>query len=255
MRNLSLAIVALAPILVVSGCGAPDQGHGGGSNDMSVAVMAMPDFSLAPTKCSPTDTLNDGATCGASNTCPSGQQAVIIGGTCKCFTGCDPTQPTTCPCDRACSMLSFPDGGSGNGACLPANGPGERCFTNASGVPYGHGFCQQGYDCTPIDQAKMFRYCLYQCSGSSGVCPQQTECDVLQGLNAYVCNPIHDTMSKALGAACTPATDSCVFGALCDPTSMTCKTQCDGPNATCASGTTCQAVTDPAMRIAGYVCK
>ena len=244
----------------VAGCGT-DEGHGGGGmQDMSVAVGPSPDmvFLKPPMMCSMTDNLGDGMACTNGNMCPTGQRAVLFGGSCKCFTTCDTNNQATCPCDRFCDSLTVPDGGSAGGACLPANTPGERCFKNANGVPYGNGICQQGTACVRSDQAGTFRYCMYLCpGGQNSSCPMQTQCepliDPVTGNHiSDVCALQHAPTAKMLGDACSTATDSCVLGALCDGT--TCKTQCDGPMASCPSGTTCTAVTD-GSRTYGYVCK
>jgi hypothetical protein len=249
--------ILLASALGLCGCGQPTQEHGGGGPpDLSIPpVVTPPDMLAPPTKCSPTDNLGDSQACGTNPLCPSGQAAVNIKGACKCFVTCDAAHQATCPCDRFCTMLTSPapDGGAAGAACLPANGPGERCFTDANGNPYGNGICQQGTACIRTDAAGMFRYCDYLCFGSNSQCPQQTACDPVFGSMPFnVCDVQHAPTPKALGAACTIGTDVCALGAVCDGT--TCKPECDGPKGpACASGT-CTAVTDGA-RIVAYVCK
>jgi hypothetical protein len=66
---------------------------------------------------------------------------------------------------------------------------------------------------------------------------------------AYVSGP---NGNKDLGQACTPASDVCKAGQLCDGM---CRAQCDGPGAACATGT-CTEVDDTASgKVIGYVCK
>jgi hypothetical protein len=162
--------------------------------------------------------------------------------------------PALCPCDRFCSTANVitPDGGMPSAACLPANGAGERCGTDATGMPYGHGICAQGLGCFSYDAPGTTRYCNYICFGQNSMCPQQTACDIMMGtMPFYACDVQHIPNPKALGAACTLGTDVCASGAVCDGT--TCKPQCDGPQGVCANGS-CTAVMD-GMRIVAYVCK
>jgi hypothetical protein len=252
--------IVLASALGLVGCG-DTQEHGGGvQQDMSVPNMGgtVPDMAKPAAKCNPMDTLGDGKPCGANAACPGGQTPVTIKGACVCLTNCDPSHQAQCPCDRFCSTVGaiVPDGGTLGGACLPANGPGERCGNDPAGNPYGNGICEQGTACFSSDTGGLSqgtqRYCFYICFGQNSTCPQQTACDTQMGSMPFnACDIQHQPMGKALGAACTIGTDVCALGGVCDGT--TCKPQCDGPKGTCASGT-CTAVND-GMRIVGYVCK
>jgi hypothetical protein len=249
----SAIFVACAIGLV--GCG-DTQEHGGGVQDMSVPNMgggSGPDMAKAVPKCSATDNLGDGKPCGANAACPSGQTSVNVKGACVCYANCDIAHQAQCPCDRFCSLAGaiVPDGGTLGGACLPGNGPGERCGTDPGGNPFGHGICQQGTGCFASDTMGQQSYCVYICFGQNSMCPQQTACDIMQGSMPFYGCDVQHLNGKALGAACTIGTDNCALGGICDGT--TCKPQCDGPNATCASGT-CTAITD-GMRIVGYACK
>jgi hypothetical protein len=254
----SVAFFALVVVVACSAafvaCGDNTQQHGGGSMDMAMVLPAPgPDMSPAPAKCNPVDNLTDlpclsGGGCGDIGTTP-----VLIGGVCKCYKDC--TLQPDCPCDRFCDPVSRADAGAG-AVCLPGNGPGERCGLDASGTPHGHGLCQQGLACIASDTAKTFEYCMYLCFGSDSICPEETQCDYVPGPTPFnVCNILHQGASvKMLGDTCVIGTDVCALGSLCDGT--TCKTQCDGPSATCAAGTSCTAITDTRlMKILGYVCK
>ena len=247
MRNTRM-LWSLVAALAVAGCG-DDAQHGGGIRDMSVPDMTARDLGIPPA-CSPTDPMNDGSPCSAG--CPSGTIGVNLGGSCKCYDSC--TTDTQCSCNRLCDPVSFADAGAG-AACLPGNGPGERCGANGSGGVYGNGFCGQLTVCVNADAAKMFRYCNYKCE-SQADCPAETFCQPLydsQGntignVCAYNSGP---NGNKDLGQTCT-SSDVCKGGQLCDGT---CLLQCDGPGATCATGS-CTVVNDTASgKIIGYVCK
>jgi hypothetical protein len=133
------------------------------------------------------------------------------------------------------------------GACLAANGPGERCGETGVTDKNADG-CAQGLLCINADDPGMFRYCNYDCTGNLP-CPIQTACLQLTGVPTMAC--VYDSIAGGVapGAACKP-NDSCQTGYLCDGT---CKPQCDRAGATCASGT-CTAITD-GSRTVGYVCK
>jgi hypothetical protein len=250
MRTTSL-IAALVAGFAVAGCGSDDAQHGGGA-DMAVPDMTARDL-LIPTACSPTDPMNDGTACSAG--CPAGTSGVNLpSGACKCLSNCS-TDPE-CSCNRYCATLSKPDAGVVGKACVPGNSPGERCGSDASGAPYGLRACGQLTVCVNADAAKMFRYCNYKCE-SQADCPAQTTCQVLFDSTG---NPIGNVCAfnsgpngnKDLGQPCT-LSDVCKTGQLCDGSN--CLVQCDGPGATCVSGT-CTVVNDTAGgRIIGYVCK
>lgn len=244
MRIFCVLTIALA----LAGCG-DDAQHGGGAQDLSVPDMTARDFSV-PLACSPTDPMNDGSSCAAG--CPSGTIGVNLNGSCKCYDTC--TTDTQCSCNRLCDPVSFVDAGAG-AACLPGNDPGTRCGRDASGAPFGNVFCGQLAVCVNADQAQMFRYCNYKCVAQPD-CPAQTVCQTytdsqgnpLGNVCAYTSGP---NGNKDLGQTCT-ATDTCKTGQLCDGT---CLPQCDGPGATCATGT-CTVVNDTASgKVIGYVCK
>ncbi len=254
MRGTWLAL-AFAAGLAVAGCGSDDAMHG------AVPDMAVPDLARAtgdmtpPVACNPKDPMTDGTACPSTGPCPSGQTAVNFGGSCKCFQTC--TTNPECSCNRLCDPLTLNDASAG-AACLPGNSPGERCGRNPNGTPaFGVPFCGQLTACVNADQAQMFRYCSYRCTSQTD-CPAQTTC------KPYFTNGQPDGLvcaynsgpngNKNLGDACTAA-DVCKTGLLC---AGTCLPQCDGPGATCASGT-CTLVTDggdmASGKIIGYVCK
>lgn len=250
--RITCIIAALCAAFAVAGCGSDDAQHGGGGADMAVPDMTARDL-LIPTACSPTDPMSDGSPCSAG--CPAGTSGVNLPtGECKCLTNC--TVDAECSCNRYCAKLSKPDAGLVGMACVPGNTPGERCGTNGSGMPYGLKSCGQLTVCVNADAAQMFLYCNYKCETQAD-CPAQTICQALFDKNnnpignvcAYTAGP---NGTKDLGQACTPATDVCKTGQLCDGT---CLPQCDGPGATCATGT-CTVVNDTATgRVIGYVCK
>ena len=101
----------------------------------------------------------------------------------------------------------------------------------------------------------MFRYCNYKCL-SQADCPAQTNCQADlrfdgQSDRQRVRVQLGTERQQDLGQACT-ASDTCKTGQLCDGT---CLSQCDGPGATCATGT-CTIVNDTASgKTIGYVCK
>ena len=116
----------ILPLLVVA-CD-QDSGNPGNGNDLSVVVLH--DFAVtgdltAPNMCSTVDPMSDGQACPMTG-CPSGTIAVGAGAECHCWQKCDPAAPTSCPCDRRCAQLVSGDAGIVGGACLLANGPGER---------------------------------------------------------------------------------------------------------------------------------
>jgi hypothetical protein len=235
----------LVVALVVVGC---DQDAGKpGVNDLSVALrhdLAVAGDLSAPSACNPVDPMSDGQACGTG--CAAGTFGVTVSSGCHCFQKCDPLYPTTCPCDRRCATLVSGDAGVVGGACLKANGPGERC--GQSGVSGDNALgCAQGLYCVNADDAAMFRYCVYDCATAS--CPIQTSCLTLVGGAGKACAFDSVTGGLAPGATCQP-NDSCQTGYLCDGT---CKPQCDRAGATCATGT-CTALSDGA-RVVGYVCK
>ncbi len=251
MRSTWLCTALLAGF-AVAGCGSDDTQPGNGSPDMSVPDMSGGDMT-PPTACSPTDPMNDGTSCAAPGGCPAGTIGVNLGGTCKCFDKC--TTDTECSCNRLCDPLRLDDASAG-AACLPGNQPGERCGHDPTTMaPFGNVFCGQLAICVNADAAQQFHYCNYKC-GSQADCPAQTTCqplmdsmgNVIGNVCAYNSGP---NGNKDLGQACT-ASDVCKTGQLC---AGTCATQCDGPGATCASGT-CTRVDDPASgKIIGYVCQ
>ena len=218
--------------------------------------MAVPDLALAdlalPTACNPVDNMGDGTPCSAG--CGGNTTGVNFGGSCKCYAKC--TQNVECACDRLCDPLTRNDASAG-AACLPANQPGERCGSDPStGVLFGYGFCSQLTACINADPTQMQRYCNYKCVAQSD-CPAETTCqqyfdgqgNVLGMACGYDSNA---SGNKDLGQACTPPTDKCKTGQLCDGV---CRTQCDGPNGTCVTGS-CTRLDDAASgKVIGYVCK
>ena len=250
--RITCIIAALCAAFAVAGCGSDDAQHGGGP-DMAVPDMTARDM-LIPTACSPTDPMSDGSPCSAG--CPAGTSGVNLPtGECKCLTNC--TADAECSCNRYCAKLSRPDAGLVGQACVPGNAPGERCGLDGSGMPpYGLKSCGQLTVCVNADAAQDFLYCNYKCETQAD-CPAQTICQALfdkdnnpiGNVCAYTAGP---NGTKDLGQACTPATDVCKTGQLCDGT---CLPQCDGPGAACATGT-CTVVNDTATgRVIGYVCK
>lgn len=244
---MRLTWVAIA-LAVLGGCG--DDGQSSGGFDLGVPDLAAHDM-LVPTSCSPTDPMTDGTLCGAG--CPANTIGVNVGGSCKCYSTC--TTDPECSCNRLCDPVSRPDAGVVASACLPGNEPGTRCGRDASNQPFGNIFCGQLTTCVNADQARLYRYCSYKCTTQAD-CPAQTTCQPLMNSSgntignvcAYSSGP---NGNKDLDMPCA-AGDVCKSGQLCD---VTCKLQCDGPGATCATGS-CQRVDDPATgRVVGYVCK
>jgi len=239
-------VAALVAGIAVAGCGAG--AHPGGGADLSVPDMSARDL-MTPTSCSPTDPMNDGTSCAAPGGCPSGTIAVNLDGTCKCFTTCS-TDPE-CSCNRLCDHLTLHDASAG-AACLPGNDPGVRCGRDATtNAPFGNAVCRQLTTCVNADAANVFRYCNYKCS-SQADCPAQTTCQALTDGSGNVCAyNSGPNGNKDLGQTCTNS-DTCKAGQLC---AGVCALQCDGPGATCATGT-CTRVDDPASgKVIGYVCK
>jgi hypothetical protein len=162
-----------------------------------------------------------------------------------------------CACDRRCDALISSDGGTAGKACLPGNAPGTRCGKDAAtGALFGSGICQQTFQCVAADQAKLFRYCLYECNGQAD-CPAQTTCRVLFDSSGNAIGNVcaidsGDLGNKDLGQVCVVGVDTCKTGQLCDGV---CRPQCDGPGATCARGA-CTLLLDTAkQKVIGYVCK
>src|SRR5262249_3948155 len=121
--------------------------------------------------------------------------------------------------------------------------------------PFGNVFCGQLALCVNADPAGMYRYCNYKCTMPSQ-CPADTTCvqvvdsmgNPIGNVCAYTSGP---NGNKDLGQACGP-TDTCKTGQLCD---TVCRAQCNGPGASCASGT-CTRLDDTASgKVIGYVCK
>lgn len=247
MRMTWLAIAVGASLAFV-GCG--DDTQHGGAVDMGIPDLSASSGDMTvPTSCNPTDNMGDGQSCAMP--CPSGTIAVNLAGTCKCYATCN-TNPE-CACDRLCDPITVNDAGAG-GACLPGNLPGTRCGRDMNGTAFGNVFCGQLTLCVNADPNLQFRYCNWKCNTQAD-CPFQTAC-VAYTVNGQpagnVCAYISNANStKALGDACDPTKDACQVGQLCDGSN--CRTQCDGPGATCATGT-CTAVND-GTRTVGYVCK
>jgi len=255
MRNLawlSLAIFAF-------GCGSSENTSVDGGHDSAVQLDGgARDFDTdgdgsAPGACNPIDPKTDGPDC-SKEACPSGTIGVGLNGGCTCLLACTPGADTECPCDRRCITLTSGDMGVVGGACLAGNGAGERCGTDTSGMPFGHGLCAQNLTCA--GDASGNAYCLWNCGGQSD-CPVQTSCSPITNQNQMVvgmaCTYNAGASGVASGSACDPAGQACITANLCD---TTCKPQCDGPGASCASGT-CTALTDAAKggKLIGYVCK
>jgi hypothetical protein len=244
MRPIWLAVA----LVTLGGCG--DEVEHGGGMDLAVPDLAMRDM-VTPLQCDPVDPMNDGAPC--TGGCSMTTIGVNVGGSCKCYTRC--STDTECSCNRLCDPVSLPDAGVVASACLPANAPGTRCGRDSNNQPFGSVFCSQLTTCVNADAARVYRYCNYKCVAQAD-CPAQTTCQALMdnmgnligSVCAYNSGP---NGNKDVGEACG-ATDTCKTGQLCD---TTCKLQCDGPGATCASGT-CQRLDDPGSgRVIGYVCK
>jgi hypothetical protein len=195
--------------------------------------------------------MNDMKPCGTMG-CPAGQTCIDLGGDAgaQCFLSCDPNNQGTCPCDRACGQLTGPDGGPAGGGCFPENMVGERCNST-----FGAGGCAQNLICFS-SAGTTNQYCLPYCKANSD-CPAHTGCvQIVEQLPdggqmpvAMACAYDYGPGGKAIGSTCG-ATDMCISASLCDGT---CLPQCDGPGATCATGT-CTAVVEGTSTI-GYVCK
>lgn len=246
MRSTSLALA----LFVVAGCGNNDAQHGGGSHDLAVPDMSMPDL-LAPLACNPVDSMTDGTPCAAG--CPAGTIGVNLAGSCKCYVKCQ-TNPE-CSCNRLCDPLTLNDASAG-AACLPGNLPGRACGRDASGNPVGNVFCGQLAVCIGASATATVKYCNYKCR-SQNDCPLETSCqqyfDGMGNPLGFVCGyDSGPTGNKDLGQACTPPTDKCKTGQLCDGV---CRVQCSGPGAPCPSGS-CTELDDPAtQKVIGWVCK
>jgi hypothetical protein len=246
-----LGLVALS--VTVVGCTEPNNGNGA---DLAVpADLAGVDLT-APSLCNPVDPMTDGQSC-ASAACPAGTIGVNQGGTCTCYTKCDPGQHQQCSCNRLCITLTStnPDGGVIGGGCLPSNTPGERCGVDGNNMPlFNRGICAQNLTCAGPTMGKA--YCLYNC-GSIADCPAQTQCvQIMDNMGMVIgmaCQYVSGAAGVAPGQACTVPGQPCITGHLCDGT---CKLQCDGVGATCPGGTTCTKLTDAAStKTTGYVCK
>lgn len=253
----ALACIAMFCMACSSGAGAlsPDGGVADGPGpDLGNAApdLAKPPTPLIPAStgsCDPTVVASDGqacsAGCGANALCAGYDSATL-----KCYAVCDPATANSCPCGRRCTPITKPDG-STTSACLPANGPGERCGNDAGGNVYGYPNCADGLTCAG---SPSLRYCVYSGCMTSNDCPQQTTCTAVvsnQMVSSLACWYNSDAMGKAIGSACTLA-DFCVTGSLCDGT---CRKTCNGPgDASCAATETCAALKDGA-KVIGYVCK
>jgi hypothetical protein len=242
----------LAAAVALFGCGQHASAGGDGGADLrSTLGDAFPFDLAAPATCPSVDPMDDGQPCGMG--CPTGLLPVSgADGSCRCYRICDPDRPTTCPCSRRCAPLLSSDGGVAGGACLYANGPGQRCGLDPSGKPYGNAGCPQGLACVNEDAAGLYRYCVYGCAAQN-VCPVETSCLPLasggMALGMACALDSSDTGSRGVGQTCG-GVETCRTGSLCD---TTCKPQCDGPLAPCASGS-CTALVD-GTRTVGYVCK
>jgi hypothetical protein len=228
------------------------------NKDMTMMMMNMGDMSMPAAMCQP-DPMMDGMQC-INNGCPQGLIAVgDQNGTCHCWYTCTPDVPNSCPCGRNCNKLfMMTDAGnvpSPTGACLHANGAGERCGEDANKMPFHYGNCQDGTLCVNEDQAGMYAFCMYKCTNKPGDCPAETTCLGLQMGGSVCAIQSSDQTNLKLGDACT-AQDVCPVNSLCDGT---CKPGCNGPwdKTTCMNNTTCTAISDPKTndKIAGYVCK
>ena len=215
--------------------------HGG--FDLSAVVdLAAPADLVVPVACNPVDDHSDGQSCSATLACPAGTIAVALGGACRCYWRC--SLDVECPCDRTCDALTASDGGAAGGACLPGNAAGTRCGQDASGALIGNGLCAQGLSC--IDADSTHRYCAYGCTSASD-CPAQTMCLPLSNQSsacALVAGP------APANAPCAAPNNDCVDGQLCVGT---CKPQCDGPGAACATGSCTALLFD--NQVIGYVCE
>jgi hypothetical protein len=240
-------------VILCAGCG---DGTGGTDPDMSAAAdLTVTGNSDLGNACSPTDPMTDQQDCTASTAvCSTSTVPVILpGGACRCLYKCDPAAPTTCPCSRRCLTLTAGDAGVIGGGCYPANGPAERCGANMAGMPFGKGTCAQNLSCAGRSNGPAF--CLYQCN-STADCPRQTQCaPITNGMGMMIglaCQYLYGAAGKAPGEACQP-TDACQENHVCDGT---CKPQCDGPGATCASGT-CTALTDQdkGNKVIAWICR
>src|SRR5262249_37521305 len=134
---------ALAACFV--GCGGSSSSTDLGVDQARPADLAVPldlygvDLARGVGACRP-DPMGDQQS-GPTMTGPMGEGGVSFQGSCQCFYGCTPGAPDQCYCNRFCDPLCTPaDGGcqpNGTGACLPSNGPGERCASDSAGKPYG----------------------------------------------------------------------------------------------------------------------
>jgi hypothetical protein len=221
--------------------GSPDlaQAPAGGGNDLAVQPVVT---SMCTTPISDGQACSTG--CGTGMLC-AGYTAATVG----CYKQCDPNAPA-CPCGRRCTVIMKPDNTTA-GACLPANGPGERCGTDPGGMPYGTGNCQQGLAC--VGGGAGSRYCVGPCMTSED-CPAQTTCEATVAgmmVAGTVCWYNSQPTGKPIGTACT-LTDICITDSLCDGT---CKPRCTGPGDTSCTSGTCQALSDANQKLIGYICK
>jgi hypothetical protein len=213
-------------------------GGGGGSPDLAGGMVITPNPACM-------GTASDGQACGTG--CPSGQTcAGYSAAALACYKSCDLNAPS-CACGRKCVSVQTSTGMVG--ACLPANGLGEQCGNNPSGMPYNTGNCEQGTSC--VGSTTGARYCVGPCTTSQD-CPAQTTCSaVVAGMMvaSTVCwYNSNNKDGKALGSPCA-ITDTCVENALCDGT---CKQRCGGPwDHSC----NCQPLVDGGGKLIGYICK
>ncbi len=227
------------------------------SQPIDMAMMMNTGDMAHSNMCQP-DPMTDSQPCG--NGCPANSGTIPVqdqSGMCHCYYTCTPNQPNSCPCGRRCQGLCTPvDGGcvdNGQGACLHANGAGERCGSDMNGKPFGYGLCQDGTLCVNEGMTKD-AYCMYKCTKQSD-CPSGTTC---LGLNtnppSNACILNSSEMGTAIGMSCMPA-DLCAIASLC--AGGTCTQQCNGPMDTTTCGNKmCKAIVDQNnMKIAGYVCQ
>jgi hypothetical protein len=248
---------AWLPLIFVLGCNSNNNSAGDLGPDQGVNLDGGQDGAVGA-MCSNTDPMNDGQDCPGNHVCPPGQQCVQNGASFKCFLTCQAAsgvQPSLCPCDRACEVLSN-DGGVVGAACIVANTAGERCGSNGGTPIFGTGTCAQNLFCAGAASGPA--YCLRTCTGQAD-CSAATTCMAITtntGGTLLACTYNYGSAGIPGNTACHAVTDTCQTGFLCDGTA--CLPQCNGPGdaTSCTAPAACQQLIDPAsQKTIGYICK
>ena len=190
----------------IAGCGQDSAAPA--VNDLSVPMvydLAVRFDLTPPSACNPVDPMSDGQACGMTG-CPAG--TIGVGRRrrpCHCWQKSDPSAPTDCACDRRCATLTSGDAGVVGGACLLANGPGERCG-QTGGTGLNAQGCAQTLLCVNADDPGMFRYCAYDCTADGERVRFKAPACSSTGSATKACVLDEESSANGLapGAACTP---------------------------------------------------